>query len=493
VLFNSFAFIFAFLPITVVGYELLRRTPLPRAVHLWLIAASAVFYAYWNAAFLGLLFASIVVNFLLGRRLQDQSQAAGRASRLLLVVGLVWNLGLLGYFKYANFFIDNVDAAFGLHIELARVILPIGISFFTFQKVAFLVDSYSGQVRRQNFTDFCLFVMFFPQLIAGPIVHYSEVMPQFARRTTVAAPQRFAIGTTIFALGLAKKVLIADTFAVPASAVFDAAALGQQPALFDSWLGTLSYTFQIYFDFSGYSDMAVGLAWLFGIRLPINFASPYKAVSIAEFWQRWHITLSRFLKDYLYIPLGGNRRGPRRTYVNLLLTMLLGGIWHGAAWTFLLWGGWHGLMLAAHRLWQQTSFGARRALRPWFGRCATFVCVVLAWVPFRAADFNATRAMYRGLFGGGASVPVIIEKPLATALLAVIALAGVWLLPHTYQWLGPASPGLPTPGYPATYPAASPPRITWLANRAHAVGFAVLLFCCFIKLNDVSPFIYFQF
>jgi alginate O-acetyltransferase complex protein AlgI len=493
VLFNSFAFIFAFLPITVIGYELLRRTQFPRATHIWLIAASAVFYAYWNAAFLGLLFVSIVVNFLLGRRLQNQSHTNGHGSRLLLVVGLVWNLGLLGYFKYANFFVDNVDAAFGLHIDLAHVILPIGISFFTFQKVAFLVDSYSAQVQRQNFTDFCLFVMFFPQLIAGPIVHYSEVMPQFARPTIPAAAERFAIGTTIFALGLAKKVLIADTFSVPASGVFDAAAAGQQPGLLDSWLGTLSYTFQIYFDFSGYSDMAVGLAWLFGIRLPINFASPYKAASIAEFWQRWHITLSRFLKDYLDIPLGGNRRGPRRTYVNLLLTMLLGGIWHGAAWTFLLWGALHGAMLAGHRLWQETRFGARHALGIWLGRSATFICVVLAWVPFRAADFSATRMMYRGLFGGAGMSPIATDKPLMATLLAAAGLAGVWLLPNTYQWLGPANPGLPTHGYPATYAAAVTPRFSWYANPAHAVVFALLLFCCFIKLNDVSPFIYFQF
>ncbi|HET6470602.1 MAG TPA: MBOAT family O-acyltransferase, partial [Pseudomonadales bacterium] len=303
-LFNSFPFIFAFLPITLIGYELLRRYGPPRATHVWLIVMSCVFYAYWNAAFLALLFVSIVVNFAIGRQLQRRA-ADGAPSRPLLVVGLVWNLTLLGYFKYANFFIDNIDTVFGAHLEFARIVLPIGISFFTFQKVAFLVDSYSNEVERHDFVDFCLFVMFFPQLIAGPIVHFKEVIPQFRSAVRPESVDRYALGITVFAIGLAKKVIIADTFAVDASAVYDAAAHGALPAFSDAWLGTVAYALQIYFDFSGYSDMAIGLAWMFGIRLPINFASPYKSQSIAEFWQRWHITLSRFLRDYLYIPLGG--------------------------------------------------------------------------------------------------------------------------------------------------------------------------------------------
>ena len=493
-LFNSFPFIFAFLPITLIGYELLRRYGPPRATHVWLIVMSCVFYAYWNAAFLALLFVSIVVNFAIGRQLQRRA-ADGAPSRPLLVVGLVWNLTLLGYFKYANFFIDNIDTVFGAHLEFARIVLPIGISFFTFQKVAFLVDSYSNEVERHDFVDFCLFVMFFPQLIAGPIVHFKEVIPQFRSAVRPESVDRYALGITVFAIGLAKKVIIADTFAVDASAVYEAAAHGALPAFGDAWLGTVAYALQIYFDFSGYSDMAIGLAWMFGIRLPINFASPYKSQSIAEFWQRWHITLSRFLRDYLYIPLGGNRRGHARQRVNLMLTMLLGGLWHGAAWTFVLWGALHGAMLVVHRAWEQSTFGARHALPPLVARTVTLVCVVLAWVPFRAADFATTLTLYRGLVGlnGFGAAYELLDKASNSALLAAAGVVAVWILPNTYQWLGGAAPGLPTPGYPATYPSDPPTRLQWRADRRHALAFAVLMFACFVKLNDASPFIYFQF
>jgi alginate O-acetyltransferase complex protein AlgI len=496
VLFNSFPFIFAFLPLTVLGYELLRQRGLRRATHVWLIAASCVFYAYWSAAFLLLLFVSIAVNFCVGRRLQTITRSRGRPSRLLLGVGLAWNLSLLGYFKYANFFIDNIDAALGVHFELARIILPLGISFFTFQKVAFLVDSYRDQVQPYTFVDFFLFVMFFPQLIAGPIVHFGEVIGQFSRTTTPPAGDRYAIGISVFAMGLAKKVVIADTFAVHASAVFDAAAAGHVPGFAEAWIGALCYSLQIYFDFSGYSDMAIGLGWMFGVRLPVNFASPYKAQSIAEFWQRWHITLSRFLRDYVYIPLGGNRRGESRRYVNLLTTMLVGGLWHGAAWTFVLWGAMHGAMLVVHRLWETSSLGMRHALRPISATFVTFVGVLLAFVAFRAADLATMSELYRSLFGfngltssGGAPT---LEQPAAAAALGVSGMIAVWCLPNTYEWLGRANPGLASPGYPATAPAPRE-RLVWIPDRRHGIAFALLLFTCFVKLNDASPFIYFQF
>jgi len=490
VLFNSFPFIFAFLPITVLGYELLRRRGLRRATHIWLIGASCVFYAYWNATFLGLLFVSIVVNFAIGRKLQ------AKPSQFWLVVGLVWNLALLGYFKYANFFIDNVDALFGLNIEIARIVLPLGISFFTFQKITFIVDSYSNKVAPHDFVDFCLFVMFFPQLIAGPIVHFSEVIPQFARPTVPPIADRFAIGITVFAIGLIKKVIIADTFAIHAEAFFGAAASGYAPGLIEAWLGLLCYTLQIYFDFSGYSDMAIGLGWIFGIRLPINFASPYKAQSIAEYWQRWHITLSRLLRDYIYVPLGGNRRGPVRQNVNLMITMLIGGLWHGAAWTVVLWGAMHGTMLVIHRVWERSAFGARHALHPAAAVPLTFVCVLLAFAAFRAADLSTMLGIYRGLFGvNGISFwqeTWAIEEPLAAAGLGLAGLIAVWGLPNTAEWLGSASPGLASPGYPATS-TTSYRGFTWQPEPRYGVVFALLLFTCFVKLNDVSPFIYFQF
>ena len=496
VLFNSFPFIFAFLPVTLLGYELLRRRGFLRAKKIWLIAASCVFYAYWSAAFLALLFVSIVVNFFVGRRLQSIARESGASSRALLIVGLIWNLALLGYFKYANFFIDNFDAAFGLHIELARVVLPLGISFFTFQKVAFLVDAYRNKVEPHTFIDFALFVMFFPQLIAGPIVHFGEVIPQFSRQTTPPAVDRYAIGITVFAIGLAKKVLVADTFAIHAGAFFDAAAGGYAPGMLEAWIGMLCYTLQIYFDFSGYSDMAIGLAWLFGIRLPINFASPYKAQSIAEYWQRWHVTLSRFLRDYVYIALGGNRHGTTRQNVNLMTTMLIGGLWHGAAWTVVLWGAMHGAMLVTHRIWEQSRFGARHAMRPAVATVVTFVSVLLAFVAFRAADLATMMAIYRGLFGyNGASfwqATWAIQEPLLAAALGLAGLVAVWTLPSTQEWLGSANPGLASPGYPATS-VSERGRFAWQPDRRQGLVFALLLFTCFVKLNDVSPFIYFQF
>ena len=493
-LFNSFPFIFAFLPITVLGYELLRMHGTRRATHIWLIAASCVFYAYWSATFLALLLFSIVVNFFIGRRLQAIARERGSRSRPLLLVGLLWNLSLLGYFKYANFFIDNVDALFGVHVDFARVILPLGISFFTFQKIAFLVDSYSNKVDSHDFIDFCLFVMFFPQLIAGPIVHFGEVIPQFAKPTLPAAVDRFGIGITVFAIGLVKKVIVADSLAVHASAVFDGVAAGHVPGLVDAWLGALCYTLQIYFDFSGYSDMAIGLGWMFGIRLPINFTSPYKAQSIAEYWRTWHITLSRFLRDYLYIPLGGNRCSPARQRLNLFVTMLLGGIWHGANWTMVIWGAAHGAMLVVNRIWAQSGFGARHALRPPVACVVTFLCVLIAFVTFRSVDLGAAWHFYLGLFGfNGIAVQgvALLDEPARALGLGIAGLIAVWSLPNTYEWLGAESPGLASPGYPATNP--TPARITWRADRRHGLAFALLLFVCFVKLNDVSPFIYFQF
>ena len=374
--------------------------------------------------------------------------------------------------------------------------LPLGISFFTFQKVAFLVDSYRNKVEPHTFVDFALFVMFFPQLIAGPIVHFGEVIRQFSHETTPPAANRYAIGVTVFAMGLAKNVLVADTRAIHAGAFFDAAAGGYTPVMLEAWIGMLCYTLQIYFDFSGYSDMAIGLAWMFGGRLPINFASPYKAQSIAEYWQRWHVTLSRFLRDYVYIALGGNRRGPTRQNVNLMTTMLIGGLWHGAAWTVVLWGATHGAMLVIHRLWEQSVFGARHAMRPMLATTVTFLCVLLAFVAFRAADIATMIGIYRGLFGfNGAAFPQMtsaIEQPLVAAALGLTGLLAVWTLPNTQEWLGSASPGLASPGYPATY-LGERERFVWRPDRRPGLAFALLLFTCFVKLNDVSPFIYFQF
>lgn len=309
----------------------------------------------------------------------------------VLVFGIVVNLSLLGYFKYSDFFISNINAVLNSHIALQHLLLPLAISFFTFQQIAYLVDSYKGETKEYDFLNYAIFVTFFPQLIAGPIVHHKEMMPQFANiRNKAANYKNISKGLFVFSIGLFKKVIIADTFAVWANAGFDTA---HTLNFFEAWATSLSYTFQLYFDFSGYTDMAIGLALLFNIRLPINFNSPYKATNIQDFWRRWHITLSRFLRDYIYIPLGGNRHGELRTYNNLMATFLLGGIWHGAGWTFVFWGFLHGLAIVIQRIWNNFGFKLHR----WFAWFITFNFVNITWVFFRAKEWDDALKVLDGM------------------------------------------------------------------------------------------------
>ena len=348
-LFNSYTFILVFLPAAVAGFHLLRASGRERWAFAFLAAASLFFYGWWSLRGLALLCVLMTANYGLASWLV-RGEGGARLRRAVLVAGLALNLTVLGYFKYANFFLETVAPLAGRRLQLHEIALPLGISFFTFQKIALLVDCHAGKVRRLDPLGYVLFVSFFPQLIAGPIVHHSEVMPQFAARPRITAPL-IAQAMALFTIGLAKKVLLADNLAPLVRPAFGAAAAGHVPDLTQAWFSALAYTLQLYFDFSGYSDMAIGAALLFGVRLPLNFASPYKSTSIIEFWRRWHMTLSRFLRDYLYIPLGGNRRGPSRRYVNLFLTMLLGGLWHGAGWTFVAWGALHGAYLAVNHAW----------------------------------------------------------------------------------------------------------------------------------------------
>jgi alginate O-acetyltransferase complex protein AlgI len=332
-LFNSYTFIFIFLPITLLVFFSIGGKGHHRIAIAWLVAASLFFYGWWNPAYLSLILGSILFNYAVGvalSNLQAQSSASHLTKKIILSFGILVNLFLLAYFKYANFFVDNLNSLSGSNFHLQTIILPLAISFFTFQQITYLVDAYKGETREYNFLHYCLFVTFFPQLIAGPIVHHREMLPQFVKNTIYKFNhQHLAIGLTIFFIGLFKKVVLADGVAVYATPVFEAAEQGVMLTFFEAWAGALAYTFQLYFDFSGYSDMAIGIARMFGIRLPLNFNSPYKSVNIIEFWRRWHITLSRFLRDYLYIPLGGNRKGKFRRYINLMITMLLGGLWHG--------------------------------------------------------------------------------------------------------------------------------------------------------------------
>jgi len=353
-LFNSYQFIFLFLPITLLGFHLLGKEGYNRTAIAWLVGASLFFYGWWNPAYLALILFSIVFNYGVGVSLGYAPNSPKKKSVLFL--GVASNLGLLGYYKYANFFIENINVITGAEIVLDQIILPLAISFFTFQQIAYLVDVYRDKVKEHNFLHYCLFVTFFPQLIAGPIVHHKEMLPQFAQAITYRLrAKHLAVGFTIFVIGLFKKVVLADGIAVYATPVFEIAEFNVALTFFEAWGGALAYSFQLYFDFSGYSDMAIGIARMFGIRLPLNFNSPYKAISIIDFWRRWHLTLSRFFRDYVYIPLGGQRKGEIRRLVNLAITMLLGGLWHGAGWTFVFWGGLHGLFLVINHIWSNAK------------------------------------------------------------------------------------------------------------------------------------------
>ncbi len=407
-LFNSYIFIFAFLPVTFFVYFYLNTKRLTEAAKGFLVFSSLFFYSWWNIIYLPLILVSMLFNYVVGKQLTkimpDQNHYL---KKTLLILGIISNLALLGYFKYADFFITNLNRAVDSNIPLLHLALPLAISFFTFQQIAYLVDSYRGQTHEYDFLNYAVFVAFFPQLIAGPIVHHEEMMPQFANlRNKVKNYRHIALGLFVFSIGLFKKVVIADTFAIWATNGFDVA---ERLNLIEAWITSLSYTFQLYFDFSGYTDMAIGAALLFNIKLPINFSSPYKATSIQDFWRRWHITLSRFLKGYVYIPLGGNRHGEIRTYTNLFATFLLGGIWHGAGWTFVFWGALHGLALVIHRAWHKLGFRMYTVLA-WF---ITFNFINISWVFFRAKEFEDALKVLKGMSG---MTDINLPSALATKL-----------------------------------------------------------------------------
>lgn len=404
-LFSSWQFILVFLPIAFLGYFGLNHLRLLRAGKLWLVLVSLFFYAYWNAHHLPLLLVSILFNYVIGTRLaRGHRRWSGETSALpaetrrghdsrqwLLAFGIAANLALLGYYKYAGFLVENLNALSGSAHPAPHIVLPLAISFFTFTQIVYLVDSHRGETADYDLLNYALFVTFFPHLIAGPIVQHSQIMPQFASRWTLSPRQNhLAKGMFIFSLGLFKKVVIADGFSGWADAGFDG---GQALGFYEAWGAVLAYTFQLYFDFSGYCDMAVGASLLFNIRLPINFDSPYKALDIQDFWRRWHITLSHFLRDHVYIPLGGNRFGVPRTWLNIFITFVLGGLWHGASWMFVIWGALHGGALVIHRVWQRVG---RPLPRP-FAWTLTFGFVCVAWVFFRARTMDDAFRVLRGM------------------------------------------------------------------------------------------------
>ncbi|WP_419677750.1 MBOAT family O-acyltransferase [Aliarcobacter lanthieri] len=391
-LFNSYEFIFAFLPLVFIIYFYLMHKRLVVGAKAFLVFSSLFFYSWWNILYLPIILSSVLFNYVIGNILSTKEFNKSFSKKSVLIFGILVNLSLLGYFKYADFFIDNFNVISGSSINLLHLALPLALSFVTFQQIAFLVDSYKGYTKENDFINYSLFITFFPQLIAGPIVHHKEMMPQFASKYNfVKNYKNIALGLFIFSIGLFKKVVIADTFSIWANAGFDSATTLN---LIEAWATSLSYTFQLYFDFSGYTDMAIGLALLFNIKLPINFNSPYKALSIQDFWRRWHITLSRFLRDYIYIPLGGNRKGSFRTYSNLIATFVIGGLWHGAGWTFVFWGLLHGVALAIHRVWQSLGYRMNTIIA-WF---ITFNFVNIAWVFFRAKSWDDAIKVLSSMF-----------------------------------------------------------------------------------------------
>jgi D-alanyl-lipoteichoic acid acyltransferase DltB (MBOAT superfamily) len=515
-LFNSYEFIFVFLPLCLLGVFLLGRCDWPRAASLWLSAASLGFYAWWNPdplapwspKYLALIVGSIVFNYALGVRISACiERGARRAAKATLIIGVAANLGVLAYFKYANFLVTNFNAIAGTRIAVGHIALPLAISFFTFTQIAYLVDAFHGVTKEYNFRWYLLFVSFFPHLIAGPIVLYRSLMPQFAKRETWRFNvENFAGGLTLFAFGLCKKAVIADTLAPLANAVFGSSSHDAPHGAFVAWAGVLAYSLQLYFDFSGYSDMAIGLGKMFNVRFPLNFNSPYKARDIIDFWRRWHITLSNFLRDHLYIPLGGNRKGPIRRYVNLFFTMLLGGLWHGAGWTFILWGALHGAYLIINHAWLHVIGGkawAQTRVMRFAGHVVTLLAVIVGWVFFRAKTASQAIELLAGMAGAhGAALPLQIKPQLAHFaaplhldftsvpfkvqdmwIIGVAALIALFA-PNTDELFRLAIPAKKT---------ATELSPTWNPSARWAVLTAVVLGVSVFKLSGVTEFLYFQF
>lgn len=518
-LFNSPEFLFAFMPVTMAVFFLLGRLGQGRTWQqtgpmLWLVLASLFFYAWWEWENLFLLGFSLLVNYRLSQHL-IQRTADGRPNHWALRAGVAFNLALIIWFKYANFFAGAAGDLVGEQWSLGNIVLPLAISFFTFQQISYLVDGHRGKVAACHWLDYAMVVTFFPHLIAGPIVRYQQVLPQFKQPEVFKFDRnRIGAGLTLFVLGLTKKMVFADSIAPYANLAFDAAAQGIVLTLTEAWVGALAYTCQLYFDFSGYSDMAIGLAWMFGIRFSLNFNSPYKSRSIQDFWRRWHITLSAFLRDYLYIALGGNRHGEMRRQVNLFLTMLLGGLWHGAGWTFVIWGALHGGYLMVNHYWRDITarwgFSDDKPLLPqavaWL---LTMLCVVVAWVLFRAVNLDTALSMLSSMAGlHGLQLPNFLQGPLGflagfgfdfhgfTANVGIaqkysvggiaLLLAIAVLCPNSQEIMGRYSPALEKVKVWSQ-------SLSWRPGLGWSALAGVMAAVCVLCLTRVSQFIYFQF
>lgn len=423
-IFSSYPFIFLFLPLVFCCYFVLLRWNLQYA-NIALLISSLIFYGYWNINYLPILLGSIIVNFFLASKIVSFSNGGGGGGKIFLILGITFNLALLAGFKYTDFLIENLNFCLDSKIPLPHLLLPLAISFFTFQQIAFLYDTYQDKMK-YSFMDYCLFVTFFPQLIAGPIVHHKEMIPQFQNNTYAPSLSNITSGLFIFGIGLFKKIVIADSLAIYANQGFDFALNGGTLNFLEAWLSVLCYTFELYFDFSGYCDMAIGIALLFNIKLPINFNSPYKALNIQDFWKRWHITLGRFLTQYLYIPLGGSKFGKFKTLRNIFIVFVLSGIWHGAGWGFVIWGFLHASAMLIHRIYHYflDYFNLKVPKNKFYIFICwgvTFVFVNFAWVFFRAESLSSALSISKSMLGGNAIVlPNVFEKYINAPFLSFI-------------------------------------------------------------------------
>ncbi|TDF37291.1 MBOAT family protein [Alteromonadaceae bacterium M269] len=513
-LFNSYEFLLIFLPLCLATYLLVLKKAGQYASFIHLIIFSIGFYSYWNPIYTLLLASSVIINFYYAKLLNSTQNKA------LLALGVGINLGALGYYKYFNFIVDNISYITNETYHFDQVFLPLAISFFTFQQIAYLVDSYKGGAIEENFVKYTLFVTFFPQLIAGPIVHHKDMLPQFNANIDVdKVHHNIALGLSIFALGLFKKTILADGVSEYATPIFNAAESGETLDFFSAWGGALAYSFQLYFDFSGYSDMAIGIARMFGIILPLNFYSPYKASNISQFWRRWHMTLSRFLRNYVYIPLGGNRDGNIRKQRNLLITMLLGGLWHGAGWNFVIWGGLHGAYLVIQSYWSELISERIKSQKMYvfFAWLVTMFAVVIAWVFFRAPTLDGALSLLSSMFGQqGVSVPNAIYVRLSfldtlgisgngasgaifvqTWAWIILCLAIAVSMPNTQDIFSRFNASLSNLSFDRTdacWPLLnSVQRFRWRSSKRWAFASALAFSLGILTLFEVSEFLYFQF
>lgn len=499
-LFNSPQFIFIFLPIALTGCFLTSKWN-HRLGMIWLIAASIFFIGYTDIQYLFLIIISIIFNYYLSLLIVNP-RANISLSRWLLTLGIVINLGILAYFKYADFFLDNLNAIAGSNFVLTNVIIPLGISFFTFEQISYLVDAYQGKLQKNTWLSYCFFISFFPYFSSGPIVKQREIVSQLEEKTLFHFNlENLAVGLTIFSIGLFKKIVLADNLINYITLIFASAEASINLSLIEVWSGVIAFGFQLYFDFSGYSDMAIGIGRMFGVILPLNFYSPYKSLNIINFWRTWHMSLSRFLKDYLYIPLGGNRLGKARQHFNLIITMLLGGLWHGASWNFVIWGGLHGLYLVINHSWHNwlKSKGDKLYFTQFFWRLfawiLTLMAVTFAWVFFRSETLNGACYLLGSMLGVNATFAPMEFKSDYLWFLGYIVMSAIiiFTLPNTSELMTKYKPNLTTDKLPASTILAK--TLTWKPNLSYQLFLGIMWFAILLKLFSAgtSQFIYLQF